>query len=201
MKREIIMKLKQLTVCITVLTLFVGLVSCGDGTDNTSSQAEYSSAAGMSSTDESPTEEISSVDAYGSLREGELEDILAAIYAAAEDTEEIQLNHRYLETTEIDPDDCFYYFGVESLDFEEGIASEYSVGGAYSLCLIRAKSLDDVDELKRIIAENADPWKWFCTGVDEDKIVVDNIGDVIILIMYEKSELLHDIFLDLAGTD
>ncbi|MDD4124958.1 MAG: hypothetical protein PHW77_04440 [Eubacteriales bacterium] len=202
------MKFKKLTVFLIVLTLIVGLVACGGDTDNTSSQAESSAAdtssTGTSSANDSSAEDESSEESGNdsdSLLEGDLEDILAAIYAAAEDVDELELNPEYMVTTEIDPEDCFYYFGVESLDFMEGIASEFEMGGAYSLCLIRAKSIDDVDELKEAIAENANPMKWVCMGVSEDKVVVDNIGDVIILIMYDKSEFLHDIFLALADAD
>lgn len=208
------MKFAKFLILLTALTLIIGLVSCGKEEDkDTSSQtssSQTSSAAesseNESSADESSQSNNSSADessevssSPGSQLDGDLEDILAAIYAAVDDVEELKdFNPEYLATTEIDPDDCFYYFGVNSLDFEEAIASEFEMGGGYSLCLVRAKSLDDVDEIKEAITENVDPWKWVCMGVDEDKVVVDSIGDVIILIMYEHSEPLHEIFLDLA---
>lgn len=215
------MKFTKFIVLLMALTLIVGLVACNDGDKDTSSQTtsskpstssgaessnpasgEESNTSNPASGEESDTSDPASGEESApanSLFDGDLEDILAAIYEGAKDVEDLKyIDPENLTTTEIEPDDCFYYFGVQTLDFKEAIASEFDMGGAYSLCLVRAKSANDVENLKKTISENVNPWKWVCMGVDEDKVVVDSVDDVIILIMYEHSDLLHDIFLDLA---
>jgi len=193
------MKFTKFIVLLMALTLIVGLVACNDGDKDTSSQttsSKPSTSSGAESSNPASGEESAPAN---SLFDGDLEDILAAIYERAKDVEYLKyIDPENLSTTEIDPEDCFYYFGVQTLDFKEAIASEFDMGGAYSLCLVRAKSANDVENLKKTISENVNPWKWVCEGVDEDKVVVDSVDDVIILIMYEHSDLLHDIFLDLA---
>lgn len=57
----------------------------------------------------------------------------------------------------------------------------------------------DVAGVKTAIRENVDPNKWICVGVSENDVVVDNIGNLVILIMSDESEALHDSFLALAG--
>jgi predicted small lipoprotein YifL len=182
--------------------------SSGTASETSSTASEESSAAcsaeesnTASGTDSSEEENsaASSAETSSPALEGSLEDILAAVYKDVEGNEELTLKPEYLVTTAIDPNNCFYYFGVNTLAFKEGIASEPEMGGGYSLCLIRANSQDDVESLKETIAANVDPYKWVCMGVEKDKVVVDSIGDVVILIMYDQSEYLHQAFLDLAG--
>jgi hypothetical protein len=57
---------------------------------------------------------------------------------------------------------------------------------AYSLCLVRVKEGADVEKIKAEIKENVDPMKWVCVGVDPANIIVDNIGDIIVLIMSDS---------------
>ena len=46
--------------------------------------------------------------------------------------------------------------------------------------------------------ENVDPMKWVCVGVDTKNILVDNIGDVLILVMSDEAgKALHEAFLSL----
>ena len=62
-----------------------------------------------------------------------------------------------------------------------------------------AKEGADIEQIKTAIKENVDPQKWICVGVDPEKIIVDNIGDIIILIMSDdQGEALHNAFLALA---
>lgn len=69
---------------------------------------------------------------------------------------------------------------------------------AYSLCLLRVKEGADIKAIKKDIKENVDPRKWICVGVDPDNIIVDNIGDVVVLIMSDDAgSALHDAFLQL----
>lgn len=89
--------------------------------------------------------------------------------------------------TEIAKDSSSYYFGVENMDFEEAIASESMMSIAHSVCLVRVKDGTDIDALKKEIKEKVNPRKWICVGVEPENVLVDNIGNVIILVMTNSS--------------
>jgi len=95
-----------------------------------------------------------------------------------------------------------YYLGVEGIPFKEGIASEAAIGGAYSVCLIRLNSGADVEKVKKDIKDNVDPSKWICYTADT--VIVDNIGDLVILIMTNEKNMpgmakaIHDSFKKLS---
>jgi hypothetical protein len=134
--------------------------------------------------------------------EGSLEDILAKIYDTAKVSDDFKnYTKDGLVTTEITSDRVAYYLGKEGIEFESAIASEPMINvNPYSLCLVRVKEGADVEQIKKDIKENVDPRKWICVGVDEENVIVDNIGDVIILIMSnDESKTLHDAFLALKG--
>lgn len=132
--------------------------------------------------------------------EGDLKSILDKIYETA-DVEDSFKDYVKdgLQTTEITAENVKYYLGKDGIEFEEAIASEPLINvHAYSLCLVRVKEGADVEKIKSDIKENADPNKWICVGVDPSNVIVDNVGDVIILIMSdEDGSALHDAFLQL----
>ncbi len=81
-----------------------------------------------------------------------------------------------------------YFLGLKSLKGAEGLASESLMRPmAHSICLLRVPDGTDVEAVKKEIKENVDPYKWVCAGVDREKIVVDNIGNLIILIIDEHN--------------
>jgi len=134
--------------------------------------------------------------------EGSLESILESIYQNTDvDDESFQsFVEEGLYTTEITQDRTGYFLGKDDIEFKEGIASEPVMStSAYSLCLIRVNDGADLEQIKNDIAENVDPMKWICVGVDPSNIIVDNIGDVVFLLMsdYHTQEL-YDAFLALA---
>ncbi|MHB1151612.1 MAG: hypothetical protein ACYCWE_00235 [Eubacteriales bacterium] len=104
-----------------------------------------------------------------------------------------------LQTTPITAENCEYQLGKAGIEFESAIASEPMMSAsAYSLCLVRVKESADIEAVKNEIKENVDPQKWICVGVDPNNIIVDNVGDVIILIMSDnEGTALHDAFLAL----
>lgn len=131
--------------------------------------------------------------------EGSLEDILDKIYENGEYPDSFKENTiPNLIVIEINSENVTRFLGTE-IDFEEAIASESNWStSAYSVCLVRVKEGVDIEKAKADILENVDPWKWICVGVDKDKVIVDNIGDVIILIMSNnQGEAIHNAFLAL----
>lgn len=126
--------------------------------------------------------------------EGSLEEIMQRIYDGTNVAEWPQLGN-----IPLDQENAAYYLGTE-VAFTEGLASEALISAIpHSVCLIRVPEGTDVAGVKTAIRENVDPNKWICVGVSENDVVVDNIGSLVILIMSDESEALHDSFLALAG--
>ena len=132
--------------------------------------------------------------------EGSLESILDKIYEKAEVSDSMKdFIKEGLQVTEITAENAGYFLGKENVEFEAAIASEPMMSSsAYSLCLVRVKEGADIEKIKADIKENVDPRKWICVGVDPSNVIVDNIGDVVILIMSDEAgNALHDAFLQL----
>lgn len=133
--------------------------------------------------------------------EGNLDSILDKIYETADLSNSMKdFIKDGLFNTEVTEENVSYYFGKE-IEFKEAIASEPMINAsAYSLCLVRVKDGADIEKIKTDIKENVDPRKWICVGVEPENVIVDNIGDVVILIMSnEGADALHDAFLQLKG--
>ena len=68
----------------------------------------------------------------------------------------------------------------------------------FSVCLVRANSAEEAEQLAADIEANADPRKWIC--VEAESKIVDYSGDVVILIMTgaDSAEAIHAAFTALA---
>lgn len=88
---------------------------------------------------------------------------------------------------EITPEMSVNDLGVESTEYKEALASEAMINAvAHSVCLVRANSAEDAEALAKTIKEKANPRKWIC--VEAEKVAVERIGDVVLLIMsYEDA--------------
>lgn len=170
--------MKRIMILLLAFVLAASFVACKAGGANTN-----------------PTENPGNT-----ILDGDLEDILAEIYNRAEVKETSkEFMETGLQTVEITSENCEYHLGKADLEYKEAIASEPMISAsAYSLCLVRAKEGTDIEKLKADIKENVNPYKWVCVGVQEENIIVDNIGDVVILIMSDyDAQALHDAFLSL----
>lgn len=132
--------------------------------------------------------------------EGSLEEILDKIY----DTADVDDNFKeYVKSgttnEEVTAERVEYYLGKSDIEFQEALASEPMIQpGAYSLVLVRAKEGADIEKIKTDIKENINPMKWICVGVNEENIIVDNIGDIVFLVMSDdQAKPLHEAFLAL----
>ena len=115
--------------------------------------------------------------------EGSLEDIMTKVYADIPENERPMM----LMNTEVNDENIEYYLGTKDIEYEEALASESGIGSiAHSVVLVRIKENADVAEIKEKIKENVNPRKWICVGVEEDDVIVENKGDLIILIMVEN---------------
>lgn len=114
--------------------------------------------------------------------EGSLEDIMTKLYSSIPEDERPMM----LQNTKVDSENVEYYLGSKDISFEEALASESAVGSiAHSVVLVRTKKNANIDEIKTKIKESVNPNKWVCVGVERDDLVVENKGDLIVLIMVE----------------
>jgi len=134
--------------------------------------------------------------------EGSLEEILERIYAYEGLSDEFKSFAKDgLIVSEITDENMEYHLGKAGLEFEEGIVSEPMIQpGAYALCLLRGGEGTDIEQLKQDINDNVNPQKWVCVGVAPANIIVDSIGDIVILIMSDTdAQDLHQAFLSLKN--
>lgn len=134
--------------------------------------------------------------------EGDLKDILKEIYDTADLTADFkQFTLEGLQTIDINADNTEYHLGKKGLEFQEAIASSPLINvNPYELDLVRVKEGADIEKIKTEIRENVNPAKWICVGVDPENVIVDSIGDIIIVILSEdNATALHDAFLKLKG--
>ncbi|MDY3619137.1 S-layer homology domain-containing protein [Agathobaculum sp.] len=81
-----------------------------------------------------------------------------------------------------------WFLGTDDLDIEAGLASESMITSqAHSVVLARFKDGTDMEQAKKTVKEKADPRKWICVGVSEKNVLVDAVGNVLVLIMDEEN--------------
>ena len=170
--------MKKLIVIITCITLLTAvLVGCTGGNSNNSAVT--------------PVKNIP----------GELSDIVKKIYDNLDDSVQIPpvMNEELTKEGTRFNTSIEYFIGSKDIPFKEGLVSEAAIGAhAYSLVLLRMEPNADIEAAKKTIKDNVDPRKWICVGVDPGDVIVDNIGDLLILIMSESSKELHEAFMKLA---
>ena len=114
--------------------------------------------------------------------EGTLEELMTKVYT------EIPEENRpmMLMNTEVNSENIEYYLGTSDIEYKEALASESGVGSiAHSVVLVRVEDNANIEDIKTKIKENVDPRKWVCVGVEKDDLIVENKGNLIILIMVE----------------
>jgi len=124
---------------------------------------------------------------------GTLEEIMEQIYSNTE----LELPQTSIST--INAENIEYFLGTADIEYVEAIASEPMMSSiAHSVALVRVAEGTDIEDVKTKIKSNVDGMKWICVGVEDDQIIVDNVGDLVILIMDKESETMHQSFLSLA---
>ena len=124
---------------------------------------------------------------------GDLKSIIQKIY----DTSHVQIPETAF--TQVTTENSKYYLGTDHVEYIEAVVSEPLIDAiAHSVVLLRVKAGSDINKIKEDIKNNVDPRKWICTGVDPDNVIVDNIGNLIILIMSNDAAKLHEAFLALS---
>lgn len=114
--------------------------------------------------------------------EGTLEDIMTKLYADIPEEERPMM----LTNMEVNEENIEGFLGTGDIEYEEALASEPGISSiAHSVVLVRTKDNADIEKIKTTIKEKVNPRKWLCVGVEEDKVIVKNKGNLVILIMIE----------------
>ena len=114
--------------------------------------------------------------------EGTLEEIMTKVYAGVPEDQRPMM----LGNIEVTDENVEYYLGTKDIEYDEALASESGVGSiAHSVVLVRVKDNANIEEIKDKIESSINPRKWVCVGVEEDDVIVENEGNLIILIMIE----------------
>lgn len=118
--------------------------------------------------------------------EGELTDILAQIYEAANLDSETKeaMAERYMSDV-LTEDNAALFLGTSEVSYTEGIVSVPLMNVIPYQCVLLRVNPDDVDSVKTLLLENADLNKWVC--VSADKAEAESIGDLVLFVMGEEN--------------
>lgn len=138
-------------------------------------------------------QEEPAADTVAPIFEESLETIYTELCEKVEDAETKDFIKGFM-VGEITADSAAYYIGSEEVDYKEAIFAEPMMSSiAFSICLVRVNEGADMEAQKTLIKENVDPIKWLC--VQADTVLVENIGDVIILVMADdRANMIVDAF-------
>lgn len=117
--------------------------------------------------------------------EGSLEEIMDKLYSdIAEDNRPGGLTN-----IEINDENIESFIGIKDIEYTEAIASESMMGSiAHSVVLIRVKDTSKIEEYKDDIYEHVNPRKWICVGVEKDEVVIENKGDLIMVLIIQDTD-------------
>lgn len=129
----------------------------------------------------------------------DLETLLSEIYSYNQFDGNTRQFFDELETVSIDEKNEKAYLGTSDYDYDKAITSiPSSATVPFELTLIRVAEDEDIDAMRKAIEENIDSDKWKFASVSPDNVIVDNIGDVIVIIMSDDhAQKLHEAFMAL----
>jgi hypothetical protein len=194
------MTIKKALVVVLALAamvfLFAGCSPAGDGSSagSSSTASDVPDGSGDSSEADSDGEGRSDAtesstsggtSSSGASETGELGKIMQDIIDNATSKLE-NIKDMTLVTTTITAENMQYYLGSTEVPMAEGIALEPEISSPFSVCLVRIPDGVDAAAVKATIKSTVDPQKWICMGVDPSKVLVEFVGDVVILIMTDN---------------
>lgn len=110
--------------------------------------------------------------------EGEITELMDKLYEGIDEEELPSM----LSTNVLDEELLPNFIGTNEVQFKEACMSEPMMSSvAHSVVLIRVENTDDIEEIKTLIKENANPRKWIC--VEAENVYVESNKDLVVLIM------------------
>ena len=120
--------------------------------------------------------------------EGNLNEIIASLYEGIDEE-----NLPMLDTMELTKDNIKTFIGTDEIDFKEAVISTPILNAiAHQVVLIRMNdgaTAKEINDAKTKIKENVNPRKWVCVWVEEDDVIIESKGDLIILIMVQQEDI------------
>lgn len=205
--------MKKLSIVIVVVTMLLGLVSCSTDENNINSNVvnEQENSNQDTTNEDVTNEDVTNEDATNEEEANEeeaneeetneevaneevtLEEIIDQVY------EKSGMEFPMMGKSELTSENMAYMLGVNNFDYLKGVASEPMMSSqAHSIVLFTVEDGADIDKIKTDIKDNVDGRKWICVGVEPENILVNNVGNHIILIMDDASETLMDAFLSIV---
>lgn len=186
--------MKKLALTLALIMAVAAFAGCSSAPSSSAPSSAPSSSAPASE----PASESASQPA-GEAEPGSLEALMDQVLAAG-DAEQIPMlmpadlngGAKYTPLTE---ENSEYNLGVTRDRYADGIAAEAAMTSVpFSVCLVKANSAEEAEQLAADIEANADPRKWIC--VEAESKIVDFSGDTVILIMTsaDLAEQLHSGF-------
>ena len=123
---------------------------------------------------------------------GAQDDILKKLYQA------VGIDSSNMVFTKLNDDNTEYYLGTADIVYDNAMAVEPMINvNPHSVVLVKVNEDNNIEETKAKIKDNANGYKWICVGVEDENILVENIGHTIILIMDENAKAFKDAFFEL----
>ena len=168
MRRRV--KMKKLLVSLLAVLMVLSLAACGGNSNN------------------------------GGNVEGDLPTLMTELYAGINEEDLPMLGQMAIEDAEtfawiIGAQEGFVLEGVKEAYVSEPMISAI----AHTVLLVRMEEGADIEAAKTAIKDNVNPRKWVCVGVEDEKnVIVDNRGDLIVLIMENvHAQTIHNNFKNL----
>ena len=190
--------MKKLALTLALIMAVAAFAGCSSAPSSSAPSSAPSSSAPASEPASEPSSEPASQPA-SEAEPGSLEALMDQVLAAG-DAEQIPMlmpadlngGAKYTPLTE---ENSEYNLGVTRDRYADGIAAEAAMTSVpFSVCLVKANSAEEAEQLAADIEANADPRKWIC--VEAESKIVDFSGDTVILIMTsaDLAEQLHSGF-------
>lgn len=190
--------MKKLALTLALIMAVAAFAGCSSAPSSSAPSSAPSSSAPASEPASEPSSEPASEPA-SEAEPGSLEALMDQVLAAG-DAEQIPMLmpadlNGGAKYTPLTGENSEYNLGVTRDRYADGIAAEAAMTSVpFSVCLVKANSAEEAEQLAADIEANADPRKWIC--VEAESKIVDFSGDTVILIMTsaDLAEQLHSGF-------